>query len=83
MIEHPQQSAYTLASLPSSVAQPLMCLHRTNHGAIHPALPPHESDVYLSSFHLKNGLMHQPILFLLWAKVEGSWKVVSYHVETD
>jgi hypothetical protein len=83
VIEHPQQSAYTLASIPESVAQPLMCVHRTEHEAIHPALPPHEDDVYLSSFHLKNGLLHQPILFLLWAKVEGSWKVVSYHVETD
>jgi hypothetical protein len=83
IIEHPQQSAYTMAIIPESVAQPLMCVHRTEHAAIHPSLPPHEDDVYLSSFHLKNGLRHQPILFLLWAKVEGSWKVVSYHVETD
>ena len=83
VIEHPQESAYTLASIPESVAQPLMCVHRTEHAVIHPALPPHEEDVYLSSFHLRTGMLHPPILFLLWAEVEGEWKVVSYHVETD
>jgi len=83
LIEHPNQSAFTLADVPETVAQPLMCQHRTEHGAIHPALPPHEGDVYLSSFHLRNGLLHPPILFLLWARVEGNWRVISYHVETD
>lgn len=83
VIDHPHKAAYTLASVPDSVAKPLMCEHRTKHKTIHPGLPPHEGDVYLSSFHPRTGQLHPPILFLLWAKVEGNWKVVSYHVETD
>jgi hypothetical protein len=37
--------------------------------------------LYVSAFHLKIPLENPPILFLLWGKEAGQWKIVSYHVE--
>lgn len=80
-VGHPDREAYLLATVPDSVAQALACSVRTPHAGVHQELPPHEGQMYQSAFHLRNGLEHPPVLFLLWARVAAQWKVVSYHVE--
>ncbi len=83
VIQHPDQKAYLLASVPASVSGPLSCQQRTKAPQIHSSLPPHSDDVYLTAFHLKSGINHPPIFFLLWAQEGDSWKVVSFHVERN
>jgi len=83
VIQHPDQKAYLLATVPDSVSGPLSCQERTKATQIHGTLPDHSADVYLTAFHLKSGVIHPPIFFLLWAQLGDSWKVVSFHVERN
>jgi len=83
VVQHPDQQAYLLASVPDSVSGPLNCQERTSADPIHSTLTAHSEDVYLTAFHLKSGIEHPPIFFLLWAHVGDTWKVVSFHVERN
>ncbi len=80
VITHPHERAYMLAKVSGDLGERLLCQKHVEHPPIHSGLPA-PKDLYLLGFHVNVDMTTPPVLYTLWAKEDGQWKVVSYYVE--
>ena len=80
LISQPNDTAYTLVSVPDGFAEPLLCENRDK---AHEMERSEEHGTYHASiFQLNVRSAHPAVIILLWAEeAEDEWKVVSYHIE--
>ena len=82
LVTHKGEDAYTLVSVPDTLAPALMCGTESKQ---HPyeateATSPKYGDYYGMLFALRTPGEHPASLSFLWAKDNGKWKIISYQM---
>jgi hypothetical protein len=84
LVKHADDRAFLIASIPEPMADAAQCERRGPDGE------PHFSDAtnigygkyYAAGFNLSSGNADPATLWIVWSKVNGSWKAMSYALLT-
>lgn len=84
LVAHKDEAAFGIFALPDAVGEAADCAHRAKGARMDLKRPiePKYGNYYASVFRFKVPGEEPAVLFLLWTKDAGAWKVISYHVET-
>lgn len=83
-MKHPDDRAFVIASIPESMGDAAKCDRRDADGEpiFSPAPATGYGTYYASGFSLNEGRNHPAILWIVWTKVNGSWKALAYTLLT-
>lgn len=81
VMTHDNESAYTLASVPTVIRQLASCSYRTSGGSIPDTMPADYGDVAATLFRFRTVSGETPVYRLVWAKLGGEWKITAYDIE--
>jgi hypothetical protein len=83
VVPHKEDAAFSIFALPDAVGLAADCAHRTagNRMDLKRPIEPKYGAYYGSVFKFRVPGEQPAVLFLLWAKDGGAWKVTSYHIE--
>jgi hypothetical protein len=84
LVKHPDDRAFVIASIPESMGDAAKCDRRDADGEpiFSPAPATGYGTYYASGFSLNEGRNHPAILWIVWTKVNGSWKALAYTLLT-
>jgi len=80
LVKHPDDKAFVIASIPEYMGDAAKCDRRDADGdpIFSQAPATGYGKYYASGFSLNEGKNHPAILWIVWAKVDGSWKASAY-----
>jgi len=82
IVTHDRESVYTIFSVPDYIAGSYGCKYRLAGGELLPAPEkPAFGNYYALGFKTKTFTGEPAVLFTLWGRKSGEWKVVSFHIE--
>ena len=84
LAKHSDSRAFVIASVPEHMAEATKCDRRNKvaDAEIRPPTAASYGKYYATGFHLNQGKTSPAVLWLLWSRVDGSWKVLSYRIVT-
>jgi hypothetical protein len=83
IVTHPDEADFLIASLPDYVAGSYGCAYRLAGGQILPAPEnPTFGNHYVLGFKTRTFTGEPAVLFTLWSRRAGEWKISAFHIET-
>ncbi len=84
LVKHADDRAFLIASIPESMADAAHCERRGPDGEPHFSAAPATGygRYYAAGFSLSSGSADPAMLWIVWSKVNGSWKAMSYALLT-
>ncbi len=84
LVNHRQDSAHVLGSIPSYMAEGADCARRLEGHEFPEDLKtdPQHGDYYATGFKLRETFGNPAVLYLVWEKKPGGWKIIAYNVLT-
>jgi len=85
-VKHDHDDAFTFYKVPERLGEARECSNRDEMGfapEYKPRSSPRYGKYYGAAMHLSSGAYRGASLYLLWAKDEGTWRIVSYKVEPE
>ena len=84
LVKHADSRAFVVASVPEHMAEATKCGRRSAdaNAEIRPGAAAAYGKYFASGFQLNQGKASPAVLWLLWSRVDESWKVVSYRIVT-
>ena len=82
IVTHSQESDFTIVGSPNYVAGNYGCAYRLSGGDLLPAPDnPVYGNYYILGFQTRTFTGQPAVLFTLWGRRGGDWKIVAFHVE--
>jgi len=81
IMEHERSNAYALVSVPDVVRQLANCSFRASKGVVPDTMPADYGNTAGTMFRFRTVGGEAPVYQLIWAKIDGAWKISAYKVE--
>ena len=80
LVKHRHDNAFVIASIPEYMGDAAGCEHRNSDGNpdFRPGAATGYGKYYACGFSLKESEADPAVLWIVWSKIHGSWKAVSY-----
>ncbi|MEJ2007639.1 MAG: hypothetical protein P8Z30_05675 [Acidobacteriota bacterium] len=83
LVKHSDRKAFVIASIPDYMAAAAVCTNRKAGGELNLTASPeatYKGNYYATGFKLAGEEADSGVLWTVWSKVDGQWKIVSYAV---
>ena len=83
-VRHPDSAAFEIVAIPDSMGAQADCSRIKPGEELNLATadnsPVTYGQYYATGFHMTKSVDEPPVLWLVWARENGQWKIVAYHI---